>query len=381
MFKVRLLTPGPTPVPEETLLDLARPVHYHRSAEAKKTLSEVLQGLKVIFQTQYDVVPLTCSGTGAVEAAQVNLVPAGKKAICVHAGRFGERWVKIWQQFGVEVISVAAPWGQAVQPDQLQQAMKAHPDVQAVLAVHSETSTGVKHDIEAMGRLVAATDAVFIVDAISSAGAMECRTDAWRIDLLCTGSQKALMAPPGLAFVTISPKALAKMEAHRQPRTYYFDLCRARQKALESDTPFTPAHTLIRALKVSLDRLLAEGIENVWRRHRRVANATRSGLQAMGLTNYAHPPAETLTTVNVPQGIDGSQLLSRLEKQFGLKVAGGQDQLKGKIIRLAHMGYIDFFDILSALAGLEHVLRDMGHRCEWGCGLAAAQESFTRFSE
>ncbi len=381
MFKPRLLTPGPTPVPEETLLDLARPVHYHRSPEAKKILSDVLTGLHEVLQTQHDIVPLTCSGTGAVEAAQVNTVAPGKKAICVHAGRFAERWVKIWQQFGVEVVSVAAPWGQAVQPDQLQSALQAHPDAQAVLAVHSETSTGVKHDIQAMAQIVSATPAIFIVDAISSAGAMECRTQDWQIDMLCTGSQKALMAPPGLAFVTISPKAIAKMEAIQRPSTYYLDLRRARQKILEMDTPFTPAHTLLRALKVSLNRLCSEGMVNVWRRHRRMAAAARAGLRAMGLANYAHPPAESLTTVQVPDGIDGSKLLSQLEARFGLKLAGGQDQLKGKIIRLSHMGYVDFFDILAALSGLEQVLHDLGHRCEWGQGLTAAQATFASYTE
>jgi serine---pyruvate transaminase len=376
MFKFRLLTPGPSQVPEETLLELAKPVQYHRTPEAKAILAEVLEGLKYVFRTKHDVCVLTCSGTGGVEAAQVSVVPRGGKAIAAYSGRFGERWQNVWKAHGVESIAVTAPWGKAVQAGQIEQALKQHPDAQAVIVVHSETSTGVKHDLQAIGAVVAKTPAAFLVDSISGAVTMPCETDTWGIDCLVTGSQKALMLPPGLAFVTVSPKAKQKMEANSSLGGFYFDLRKYLGKLKDPDTPFTPAHTLIKALRVSLQKLKAEGIENVWNRHARLARAARAGVKALGLELYADPPADGLTAVKVPEGIDGKQLLSKAEKQFGLKIAGGQDQLAGKIFRLAHMGYCDFFDILAALSGLEFVLKEMGHPVELGSALVAAQKAY-----
>jgi aspartate aminotransferase-like enzyme len=375
MFKYRLLTPGPTPVPEDTLLELARPVPHHRTPEARQILAEVVSGLQYVFQTRNDVLPLTCSGTGAMEAALVHAAPRGAKAICLVAGKFGERWHKLWQAFGVESVAVTVPPGEVVTPEQLEQALRAHPDAVAVCAVHSETSTGVKHDLAALGALVARTEAVFIVDAVSSAGALELRMDDWHIDFLATGSQKALMLPPGLAFVAVSEKGWRAVNRH-QPPVFYFDLRKAREKIRENDTPFTPAHTLLRALRKSLQRIRTEGIENIWQQHRRVAQACRAAVQALGLELFARVPAEGLTAVKVPAQVDGQELLRRLEKEYGVKLAGGQDQLKGKIFRIAHMGYIDFFDVLAAIAAIELVLRDMGFPVTPGAGLAAAQKSY-----
>jgi aspartate aminotransferase-like enzyme len=374
-MRFRLMTPGPSPVPEETLLELARPVHYHRTPEARQLLADVLAGIQYVYRTQFDVVPLTCSGTGAMEAALVCGVPRGAKAICLFAGRFGERWHKLWKTFGVESIPVTAPPGHVVTAEQLAQALRDHPDATAVCAVHSETSTGVKHDIEAFGHLVAPTPATFIVDAISSAGALELRADAWKIDMLAAGSQKALMMPPGLAFLSVSPKAWEKIDAH-EPPVFYFDLKKAREKLKDPDTPFTPAHTMVRALRVSLEKIRAEGIENIWARHRRMAAAAQAGVKAIGMELFAAVPAEGLTSAKVPAGIDGNELLKRVEKQFNIKLAGGQDALKGKIIRLAHMGYIDFFDVLAAISALEIALHQMGHKVESGAGVAAAQRAF-----
>ena len=378
MFKPRLMTPGPTPVPEETLLELARPVHYHRTPQSRQMLAEVLAGLKEVFLTKNDVILLTSSGTGAVEAAQVNAVPRGGKAICAFAGRFGERWHSLWRAFGVESVAVTAPWGQAVQPEQIAQALADHPDAHAVCAVHSETSTGVKHDVKAIGAEVAKTPAVYILDGVSSTGALECRTDEWHVDLHCTGSQKALMMPPGLAFVSVSDKAWRKIEANPHRASFYFDLLKARKKLADPDTTFTPAHTLIRALRLSLAKLRAEGIENAWRRHARMAAAARAGVSALGLKLFAHPPAEGLTTFEVPPAVDGKQLLQKLEQQFGLKLAGGQDQLQGKIVRLAHMGYMDFFDTLAALSGIELALAELGYSVAPGSAVAAAQQSWAK---
>ncbi|MFO0813029.1 MAG: alanine--glyoxylate aminotransferase family protein [Gemmatales bacterium] len=376
MFKFRLLTPGPSPVPEETLLELAKPVLYHRTPEAKAILTEVLDGLKYCFRTTGDVCVLTSSGTASVEAAQVSAVPRGGKAIAAYAGRFGERWHNVWKAHGIESIAVTAPYGQAVTAAQIEQALKDHPDAQAVCVVHSETSTGVKHDLQAIGAVVAKTNAVLIVDSISGAVTMPCEMDAWGIDLMCTGSQKALMLPPGLAFVAVSAKGKAKIEANKSISGFYLDLKKYLGKLKDPDTPFTPAHTLIRALRVSLQKLKAEGIENVWKRHAKLAAATRAGITALGLEPYANPPADGLTAVKVPEGIDGKALLSKAEKQYGLKIAGGQDQLAGKIFRLAHMGYCDFFDVLAALSGLEMVLKEMGYPVTLGSAITAAQKSY-----
>jgi aspartate aminotransferase-like enzyme len=374
-MKPRLLTPGPTPVPEDTLLDLARPVFFHRTAQFRQILAEVLEDLKYVFCTKNAVLPLTSSGTGGMEAAVVGCVPPGAKVICLISGRWGERWRNVGKAFGAEVISVTVPYGQAVQPEQLRQALAQHPDAVAVCATLCETATGVRNDIQAFGKLVAATPAVFIVDAISGLGVMECRTDDWKVDVCVTGSQKALMLPPGLAFVSVSDKAWAKIDANAQGRSFYFDLRKYRDKLKESDTPFTPANTLIRALRTSLKRLRAEGIENVWARHARMAAAARAGMTAMGLELFAAQPADGLTVAKVPDGVDGNALLSKLEKQYGLRLAGGQDSLKGKIVRLAHMGYIDQFDVLAALSGLELVLLEMGYGVEPGAGVAAAQRA------
>jgi aspartate aminotransferase-like enzyme len=374
MQKFRLLTPGPTPVPEETLLELAKPVPYHRTAEFRQLLAEVHEDLQYVFQTRNSILTLTSSGTGGLEAAIVNCLAPGSKAICLIAGRFGERWRNLCKTFGVEPISVTVPPGQAVSPEQLARALAEHPDAAAVCTTLSETSTGVGHDIAAFGRLVTATPALLLVDSISALAVMECRTDEWQIDVNVTGSQKALMLPPGLAFVSVSDKAWARIDQNAAARTFYFDLKKARTNLKTWDTPYTAAHTLVRALQVSLKRIRAAGIENIWKEQARNAAAARAGFEAMGLALFAARPATGLTVAKVPAGIDGTVLLGKLEKQYGLKLAGGQDQLKGKIIRLAHMGYIDQFDVLAALAGVELVLREMGHPLEPGSGVAAAQQ-------
>jgi aspartate aminotransferase-like enzyme len=375
-MKRRLLTPGPSPVPEETLLELARPMVYHRTPEMRQLLIEVTEDLQYVFRTRNPVLPLTCSGTGALEASIVNCLPRGSKAICLIAGRFGERWRSLCQAFGVEPVVVSVPFGQAVQPEQLARALAEHPDALAVCSTLSETSTGVGHDIAAFGRLVAKTAALLFVDAISGLGVMECQTDEWHIDLCATGSQKALMLPPGLAFLAVSDKAWKQIDQNPSPPVFYFNLKKARLQIQTGETPYTPAHTLIRALSVSLKQIREEGIENIWARQSRNAAAARAGFQALGLEIFAAQPANGLTVFKVPAGIDGVALLGKLEKKYGLKLAGGQDTLKGKIVRLAHMGYIDQFDVLSGIAGVELVLREMGYPMEAGAGVAAAQKVF-----
>lgn len=376
MFKKRLMAPGPTPVPEETLLELARPVGYHRSTEFRQLLEEVTADLQYVFRTRGPVLTLTCSGTGGMEAAVANCLPAGAKAICLVAGRFGERWRDLCKAYGVEAIVVTAPPGEPVAPQQLGGALAEHADAAAVCCTLSETSTGVGHDVAAFGRMVADTPALLLVDAISGLGAMECRVDDWHIDACVAGSQKALMLPPGLALVSVSDKAWARIDANPGPPGLYFDLRKARTKLETFDTPFTPAHTLIAALKVSLKRIRALGIETLWANAALMGAAARAGFLGMGLELFARRPAGGLTVAKVPAGVDGGALVALLDKRYGLRIAGGQDLLKGKIIRVAHMGYIDPFDVLTAVAAVELALAELGHAVEPGSGLAAAQRVF-----
>ena len=373
MRKPRLMTPGPAPVPEEVLLELARPVIHHRSAEAKQVITEVVAGLKDVFQTRNDVLILTASGTGAMEAAVVNTVPPGGKALVLNAGHFAARWGSICKAFGINVVSLDTEWGHPVDPAQVENALKQHPDTVCVMGTLSETSTGTGHPVEAIGKVVAATPSVFAVDGISGVGAMECRTDAWGIDLLCVGSQKALMLPPGLAFVAVSDKAWAKIDSF-DSHSFYFNLKSARSKVKEFDTPFTPAHTLILGLRAALRMIKEEGIENVWERHRRMSEACQAGVKALGLELFSARPAEGLTAFRVPDGMKDTDIRNALFDRFGITTVGGQARLKGKIIRIGHMGYTDEIDVVAGLAALEMVLNDLGLDIEPGAAVTAAQQ-------
>lgn len=373
MRKPRLMTPGPAPVPEDVLLELARPVIHHRSAEAKQVIVECAELLKEVFQTKNDVMILTASGTGAMEAAAVNTVPRGGKAIVLSAGYFGARWASVCKAYGIEVVNLETEWGRPVDPATVANALAEHPDTVCVMGTLSETSTGTGHPIAEIGRIVAKTDAVFAVDGISGVGAMECRTDEWKIDILCVGSQKALMLPPGLAFVAASAKAWAKIDAFNAP-AFYFNLKSARKKMAEFDTPYTPAHTLILALRASLRRIHAEGIENVWERHRVMSEACQAGISALGLELFSSRPAEGLTAFRVPAGLKDGDIRNKLFDRFGITTVGGQDKLKGKIIRVGHMGYMDELDVIAGLAALEIVLNELGFEVEAGRAVVAAQQ-------
>jgi aspartate aminotransferase-like enzyme len=372
MQKPRLMTPGPAPVPEDVQLEMARPIIHHRSDEAKKNVIESIDGLKKVFKTANDVMILTASGTGAMEAAAVNTVPRGGKALVLNAGWFAARWAKVCQAYGINAVTIDTEWGQPVDPARVANALAEHPDTVCVMGTLSETSTGTGHPVEAIGKIVAQTDAVFAVDGISGVGAMECHTDAWGIDLLCVGSQKALMLPPGLAFISVSPKAWKKIDSFDSP-SFYFNLKSARKKMAEFDTPYTPAHTLIQGLKVALRRILDEGVENVWARHARMSDACQAGVQALGLKLFSARPAEGLTAFVVPEGIKDSAIRNKLQEKFGIYTVGGQDKLKGKIVRIGHMGYTDELDVVAGLAGLEIVLAEVGHTFEPGAAVAAAQ--------
>ena len=374
MPKKRLLTPGPTQVPEQALLTLARQVGHHRTPEFVALFAEVLAGLKYVFQTEADVVVLASSGTGAMEAAVVNVVPRGGKALVLEAGVFAQRWSKICEAYGIEVVRHEVTWGQAVQAADVARLLQQHPDTVAVFGTLMESSTGVGHDVRAIGQVVGAAGKLFVVDGISGAGVMECRTDDWGIHMLVVGSQKALMMPPGLAFVTVNQAARQQMEKIR-PQAFYFDLKQHLKKIHDGpDTPWTPAHTLIAALAENLKLICAEGMEAIWARARTLSRATRAGIEAIGLQVFAARPAEGLTSVYLPQGVDGSLFLKRLESRFGIKVAGGQGPIKGKIFRIAHMGIVDELDILGTLSAIELVLDELGQSVKFGAGVAAASK-------
>ncbi len=374
MPRRHLLTPGPTQVPEPALLAMARQVTHHRTAEFRTLLAEVIAGLKEVFQTQSDVMLLTSSGTGAMEAAVVNFIPRGGKAIVLEAGLFARRWADICERYGIQVVRHSVPWGQAVNPHDVATLLDAHGDAAAVLGTLMESSTGVAHDVQAIGEVVARSDALWIVDGISGAGCVPCFTDAWNIDVLVVGSQKALMIPPGLAFVTANEAAWRQAE-EIEPQAFYFDLKIHRDKlraAEGPDTPWTPANTLVAALAESLKIIRAEGMPAVWARCDLLGRAARAGIEAMGLELFADRPAAGMTAVRFPHGLDGGAFLKRLERRFGVKLAGGQGSLKGKIFRIAHFGALDELDIVATLAAIELVLDEMGQPVTLGTAAAAA---------
>jgi serine---pyruvate transaminase len=369
------MTPGPTEVPETALLAMARQMSHHRTPEFRGLLAEVFVGLKYVFATENDVLVLACSGTGGMEAAVVNLVPRGGKAIVLESGKFAERWRKICETFGIEVVSYEVPWGEAFDPDEVALLLEQHADAVAVFATLLETSTGVGHDIEAIGRVVGPSNALFVVDGISGVGAMECRTDAWGIDVLIVGAQKALMTPPGLAFLAVSAAAWRQIQAIDRP-AFYFDLPAYRKALQDFDTPYTPAIPLVRALAESLRAIRAVGIERVWAHAKVLARAVRAGIEALDLGLVAIRPADGMTAVYFPENLDGKRFLARVEARFGVKFAGGQGPLKGRIFRIAHLGMVDELDILASLAAIELVFFEMGHQVTLGAGVAAASQVF-----
>ena len=380
MKKYRLLTPGPTEVPEAALLKLAKQVRHHRTPEFRAIFSEVVDGLRYLFDTLNDIVVFASSGTGAMEAAVANVVGQGDRAIVLASGKFSERWGTLCRRFGAEPICLEVPWGECFTPRQLEAAIRKHPDAIAVYATLTETSTGVQHDIEALGKVVKKTSALFVVDGISSVGAVECRTDAWGIDLLAVGSQKALMGPPGLSFLAISAAAWARIEKVDR-KTFYFDLAAYRKSAQLQDTPYTPARSLLEALAENLKSMRRIGREAIWSEVEILARATQEGLKALGLRLVAERPAASFTAAYLPEGIGANRILGELEELYGVKLAGGQGPLSGRILRLAHMGTTDRLDVISALAALELVLYKAGWDRPLGTAVSAAMKTFAAASD
>ncbi|HJZ84644.1 MAG TPA: alanine--glyoxylate aminotransferase family protein [Polyangia bacterium] len=373
MLKQYLLTAGPTPVPERVALAMAQPVLYHRAPAFAEVLKEALAGLKWVFQTTQPVIVLAGSGTSGMEAAVVNFLSRGDKAICIRGGKFGERWSNLCTAHGVQVINLDVEWGQAVRPADVQALLDREGDVRAVFATASESSTGVAHPVGEIAELVRARDTLCVVDAVSALGAFDVPMDKWGIDVLVTGSQKALMLPPGLAFVGVSEKAWGACKRANLPR-FYLDLARERKSQDKGETAFTPAISLVVGLCEALRMLKEEGLDNVFARHLKLADATRKACAALGCQLFAASPAPSVTAVRVPAGVDGSALVKHLRTRYGITIAGGQDHLKGKIFRIAHLGYFGTFDILTAISGVEMTLADLGYSFELGSGIRAAEQ-------
>jgi aspartate aminotransferase-like enzyme len=379
MRKNYLLTPGPTPLPPQVCEAMARPIIHHRTPQFQAVLKEAGEGLKYVFQTSGDVFILTSSGTGAMEAAVANLLSPGDTAICVQAGKFGERWTELCNAYGVKPEVINVEWGKAVEPEEIRSRVKGQGSkVKAVFTTLCETSTGVAADIEAIGKIVRETDAVLVVDAISGLGAIDLKTDAWNCDVVVSGSQKGLMLPPGLAFISLSAKAWKLVEAGKGPR-YYFDLREAKKAWDKADTPFTPAITLVIALNEALKMMRQDGLANIFARHQKMAGAVRSAVKALGLELFAPSAAsDVVTAVKVPAGVDGEKLVKAMRDTYGVTIAGGQAELKGKVFRIAHIGFIEEFDIIAGISCLEKVLCQMGYKFQLGAGVKAAEEIFLK---
>ncbi|MDD5019211.1 MAG: alanine--glyoxylate aminotransferase family protein [Candidatus Omnitrophica bacterium] len=374
MKKTYLLTPGPTPLPPEICEALSRPIIHHRTPQFQAVLKEVAENLKGAFQTKNDVFVLTSSGTGAMEASVVNLLSWGDKALVIQAGKFGERWTELCQAYGIKPIVIDVEWGKSLDPQVLKETLSKEPAVKAVFTTLCETSTGVTSDIKAFGQVVRETEAVLVVDAISGLGAIDLQMDAWGVDVVVSGSQKGFMLPPGLAFLAVSKKAWKLVEESKCPK-YYFDLKKAKKAYDKTDTPFTPAIGIVIALNEALRIMKAEGFENIFARHKKLADATRAAMVAMGLELFSSDAAsDAVTAVRVPAGIDGEKLVKTMRDEYGVTIAGGQGEMKGKLLRIAHMGYISEFDIILGIACLEKVLKKMGYAFELGAGVKAAQE-------
>jgi aspartate aminotransferase-like enzyme len=371
-----LMIPGPTPVPPTVAAAMSRPMGGHRTPEFAALLEGVEERLKALFVTKNPVFVLTNSGTGALETAVANTVSPGDRVLALVTGNFGERFANIARAYGAEVTELNFAWGQPVDTAQVADAL-ARQDFKVVLATHNETSTGVVNDIAGIGRLVAQTKAVLLVDGVSSIGGMEVRVDEWGIDILCTASQKAFMLPPGLAMVSVSDKAYGVVEQNQSPR-FYFSLPAHKKALLNWNTAYTPAVSLFYGLQAALEMIFAEGPANVYRRHILLGRATRAAVRAMGLETLAGEEwaSPTVTAIRAPQGMEADRLRGELKKRWGVVLAGGQGILKGKIWRMAHMGFADQMDVITGIAALEMALTAHGWPLTLGQGLAAAEKVF-----
>lgn len=373
MIKSYLLAPGPTPVPERVALAMAQPILHHRTPQFSRIFAEAKAGLKELFQTSQDVLVLSASGTGAMESSITNLYSAGDEILTVNGGKFGERWGRIGAAYGLKVREIEVEWGRAVDPAEIRRELDRHPGIRGVFVQASETSTAVLHPVREIARITRERDVLLTVDGITAVGVCELPMDEWGIDVLITGSQKALMLPPGLAFIALSERAWARARTAALPR-FYFDLLKERQNLAKDTTAWTPAITLIVGLREALAMMREEGWTNIFARHARLAEATRAAASALGLRLVApQAPSPALTAIYTPPQIDGARLVAYLRDRMHVTFAGGQDQLKGKIVRIAHLGHVDAFDVLTAISAFELALRRFGHDVVLGRGVAAAE--------
>jgi serine---pyruvate transaminase len=373
-LKKYLFTPGPTPVPPQVLAALAEPVIHHRSPDFRPVYERCLGRLREVCRTNEDVLLFGASGTGAFESAVANIVSPGEPHLVVSAGSFGERWVAVATAYGADVDHLRYAWGETPDPDDVRARLRER-NAKAVWVVHSETSTGVVADVQAMAAAAKEAGALIVVDAVSSLGAVPCETDAWGLDVVVSGSQKALMTPPGLGLCAVS--AAARAATGSSPR-FYFDWERTRKAQAKFDAAFTPPVSLVAALDVALGLLLEEGLEGAFERHVRLGRAARAGVKAMGLELFSpdEDRSAVVTAVRAPEGIGGGDIVKALRERFGMTIAGGQGELQGKIFRLGHIGWFDVFDITTMLAAVEVVLAELGADVERGVAVTAALEAY-----
>ncbi len=371
--KYYLLSPGPTPVPEETLAAAAVPIIHHRTSEFSDILMETVEGLKYVFQTEHDVFILTSSGTGAMELAVTNTLCPGDKVITLNAGKFGERWGHICRAYGVDVREIVLEWGEPFTKEQLADELRANPETKAFFSILSETSTGTVYDIQGYGEVLAQSDAILVVDGISGIGATPCPMDEWKVDIIVAGSQKSFMIPPGLAYIAFSPKAWNLVEKSTMPK-FYFDAKKYKKSLGKRTTPYTPAVSLIIQQKKSLDIIKAMGLEKLFEHHRILGDTTRAAVHAIGLELLSKIPGNIVTAVKVPAGVDGLKIVKTMQGKYMAYIAGAQDPHKGEFFRIAHLGYMGGFDVITALAALEMTLAELGFDFETGKGIKAAEE-------
>jgi serine---pyruvate transaminase len=372
-----LLTPGPTPVPPEVLAALAEPVIHHRARDYREIYERCLARLREVYRTQNDVLVFTTSGTGAFESAVANLTSPGDRQLVLSAGNFGERWAGMVEAFGADLVHMRLDWGETPEPEDLRSALADAGDVRVVYLTHSETSTGVVCDVQALAAVAKEAGALVVVDAVSSLGAVPLETDAWELDVVVSGSQKALMTPPGVAFVSVSQAALDATARATSPR-YVLDWERTRKAQAKLDAPFTPAVSIVRALDVALGLLLDEGLEGAFDRHARLGRACREGAKAMGLELFS-PDEErsaVVTAIRAPEGVDATEVVAALRDRFGITIANGQAELRGKIFRIGHIGWFDIFDITTALAAVELALADAGAEIERGLAVTRVLDAW-----
>jgi serine---pyruvate transaminase len=377
--KQYLMAAGPTPLPPRVSQVMAEPIMYHRAPAFVEVYARCLDGLKGVFQTQNDVLCFAASGTGGMESAAANLIQPGSEVLVASCGKFGERFVELAETWQAKVVHHDAGWGSKVEPADLDRLLGENPGVELVFTTFSETSTGVLNDIQALTQVAHEHDALIVVDAISGLGAVSLPQDEWDVDVVVAGSQKALMCPPGLGFASPNERALARAGEGGGPR-YYFDWNRTvkGQRKDPPDSPFTPAVSLFMALDVALELIQAEGLDAVFERHRLLGRATRQAVKGLELDLFGPEDenSNVVTAIKLPEGIDGAKVPKTMRDKYGITIAGGQNQLKGKIARIAHCGYYGAFDVVTTVAALEMTLKELGADVELGAGVSAAQRVF-----